>query len=97
LAISLGLRIFSPEHEGAIGAFLRVGVVMGALWFAVPVRGAEVAWEKMMPILVGGIVLIALFKRVILVALPIAVGVGAIAYFLRPRKKNKPGPPYSPH
>lgn len=91
LVVALGLWVFSPENEGARAAFFRVGVVMAALWFAVPAKGAAVAWNKLMPIIAGSIVLIAMFRKVMIVALPAAIAVGAIAYFLRPRTKQKPG------
>jgi len=94
-AICLGIAgavwIFSPEREALLAAFFRVGILMTALWFAVPAKGAQLVWEKILPIVAGGLVLIVLAKRVIIVALPLAIAVGAAAYMLRPRNKEKPG------
>lgn len=91
LAIALGIWAFSPESQAALAAFLRVGIVMSALWFAVPAKGAKLAWDKILPILVGGIVLIALSRKLIIVALPLSIAVGLLIYFLRPRPKQRPG------
>mgnify|MGYP007059454760 FL=1 len=91
LGIAAGCWFFFPQNEALLSAFLRVGIVMTALWFAVPAKGAELAWEKILPILAGGLVLVALAKRVMIVALPLAIAVGVAAYFLRPRHKPKPG------
>lgn len=91
LGIALGIWTFFPENEALLSAFLRVGILMTALWFAVPAKGAELVWEKILPVLAGGLVLIALAKRLLIVALPLAIAVGVAAYFLRPRHKERPG------
>ncbi len=91
LAASLAIKLFVPESQLMMAAFLRVGIVMSALWFAVPAKGAKVNWDKVLPVLVGGIVLIALSRRIMIVALPLAIAVGVLAYFVRPRPKQRPG------
>jgi len=91
LTASLVVWIYAPERTALLAAFFRVGIVLSALWFAVPAKGAELVWDKILPILAGGLVLIVMAKRVIIVALPLAIAVGLLAYFLRPKHKPKPG------
>lgn len=67
--------------------FIRVGLVLGALWFAMPSRSREAAWARISPWAVAGIVLAAvLLVRHLRVLLPIAVVLAAVGYVLRPRK-----------
>ena len=85
--------VFYPEQTSARSAFLRIGVVMVALFLALPKAGEHVRWERFVPIIVGAVVLIALSKRMILVALPAIVVIGILLAFLRPRTKPRPPRP----
>ena len=74
--------------EDPIGAgSIRVGVVLGALWFAMPSRGREAAWARVSPWAVVAVVVAAVFLvRHLRVLLPLAIAFAAVSYFLRPRK-----------
>ena len=68
-------------------AFVRVGLVMAALWVALPSGDREAAWANISPLTLVGILLFALvFVRRPLVFLPILIGVALIGFFLRPRR-----------
>jgi hypothetical protein len=82
--------IWYREQTSALSAFLRIGVVMTALFLALPKAGQNVRWERLVPIIAGSIILITLSKRMILVALPAILVVGILLSILRPRPKQRP-------
>lgn len=82
--------VFFYEQTSARSAFLRIGIVMTALFLALPKAGETVRWERLVPIIVGSVVLITLTKRMILVALPVIIVVGVLLSILRPRSKPRP-------
>lgn len=46
------------------GGFIRVGLLMGALWIAAPTKGRPAAWENVSPIwIVGAAVVIFVARR----------------------------------
>lgn len=76
--------------EDPLGAgFIRIGVVLGALWCAMPTQSREAAWARVSPWAVAGIVLAAvIFVRHLRVLLPLAIVVAVAGYVLRPRKSR---------
>jgi len=78
--------------EDQFGAgFIRVSIVLGALWCAMPSRGKEAAWARVSPWAVVGVVLAAvLLVRHLRVLLPLAIALAAAGYVLRPRKRRTP-------
>jgi hypothetical protein len=76
--------------EDALGASLiRAGVVLGALWIALPTRSREAAWARVSPYAVIGIAIgIVLLVRHVRVLLPVAIAAAAAGYLLRPRKSR---------
>lgn len=73
------------QKDGAGGSLLRVGVVLGSLWLALPDRyipGAKVfsPWQGLAVLLV----LVAVVKRP-LVVIPVLMILGALSLFARPR------------
>lgn len=83
--------IWFPDQTSAQSATLRIGVVMTALFLALPKSGEHVRWERLAPIIVGSVVLIALTKRMILIILPMIIIIGILMTLFRP--KTKPRPP----
>ncbi len=74
------------------GAFIRVGLVMSAIWLAMPTSKRDAAWANVSPYtLVGlliGALLVARYPRR---ALPFMAVVLVLAYFLRPRSTRRRG------
>ncbi len=73
------------------GICTRVGVVLGALWLALPKDGtlgkwAEVSMTKLALIVLGLIVVVRAPQRYV----PILLAVAAIGRYLRPRDKPRP-------
>ncbi len=81
---------FFPEQTSAQSATLRVGVVMSALFLALPKSGEHVRWERLTPIFIGVVLLVVFAKRMILVILPLLAVIGILQTFLRPRPKERP-------
>ena len=73
------------------GAFGRVGLLMGALWLALPSKNHEAAWADMSPSTLIGLILgIAWIAWKPKVAIPFLLILGVLAFFLRPRDKYRP-------
>lgn len=71
-------------------AFMRVGLLMAAFWLALPSGRREAAWANLSPYtIVGALVAVFIVARW-RSALPIVIGVGALALVLRPRQRRRP-------
>ena len=70
----------------------KLGLMLAALWLALPTRGESVGWEKALPPLIGAIAVLALIgrnSRILIFALPAAILAGIALAFLRPRSKRR--------
>ena len=90
LATTVWLRFFPLQWEGndgLLGATMRIGLVMAALWLALPQLQRWPGW--LIQVIGVSAVIIAIRPKVALVAIPVL-----LAYlFLRPKNKsNGPGP-----
>ena len=95
LATAAGLWIFTDDavKNPVTSVTMRLGIMLGALWLALPRQGQHLAWEKGLPIVVAVIVVLAFVRgswRVLIYAIPAAIVVGIAAAFLRPRSKRRP-------
>lgn len=90
LVSAAGLWLFTgdPEHNAVLSVVTRVGIVLGALWLALPTVGTSWAWQKAGPVLIIAIALTAFAGRALRYALPIAIVVAILLVFLRPRPKR---------
>lgn len=91
LASAAGLWIFSasPEQNPLLAAVTRVGIVMGALWLALPRSGESIVWGRTALLVLPALVLLALNGRRLLYLLPVAIVVALALAFLRPRPKRR--------
>lgn len=97
LAIAAGTWIFDddPIRNPVASVTMRLGIMLGALWLALPRQGESLAWEKCLPPLVAVIVVLSFIRgswRVLIYAIPAAIVVGIAATFLRPRSRRRPPP-----
>lgn len=90
-AVCLWLFTGNPEHNPLLSAFTRVGIVLGALWLALPTSGTSWAWQKAGPVLIIAVALTAVAGRSLRYALPIAIAVAIALVILRPRPKRDSG------
>ena len=88
------VAVVDPERSAIIGAFMRVGLVMGALWLALPAAGGRVGWRVAGPIVVAVAVVAGVVKnaRVLVVLVPILLVIGALMVVFRPRPPEQSGP-----
>jgi hypothetical protein len=71
-------------------AFVRVGLLMGAFWLALPTRHREAAWANVSPYTILA-ALVALFVVARWrSALPIVIVIAVLALVLRPRQRRRP-------
>jgi hypothetical protein len=95
LATAAGLFFFTADglESPAMAVAMRLGIMLGALWLALPSQGESIAWQKTIPIIVTVIVVLAFFARsakVLAYAIPIAIVVGIVLAFIRPRTNRRP-------
>lgn len=91
LATAAAMWIFTerPEQNQFLSAVTRVGIVIGALWLALPKEGENVAWGKAAMLMIPALVLVALHGRRLLYLLPVAIGVALLLAILRPRARRR--------
>ncbi len=95
LLTAAGMFLFAPDGMGnpVTAVTMRLGIMLGALWLALPSNGENVGWEKAMPAILAVIVVLAFFARnlrILAFAVPIAIVVGVVAAFIRPRSRRRP-------
>lgn len=87
--VGAAVLILFPEHEGTQAAFLRVGLLLGAFWLAMPTKSRPAAWKPLqskwtVPILIGCGLLLPRLKFM----MPVLAVLGVIAWFARPRSRK---------
>jgi hypothetical protein len=75
--------IGSEGNEALQGACLRVGVVMAALWSALPQLRRVPGWLVSLVVALG--LIVAVRPRLILLAVPVLL----VVWLLRPRQRNR--------
>jgi hypothetical protein len=93
LVTAAAMWIFTddPQTNAANAVAMRLGIMLGALWLALPSRGESLAWGKALPAVLAVIAVLALVRnwRVLIYAIPIAILVAIAAAFIRPRSKRR--------
>jgi len=92
ICLCAGLAILvvdSPENMWA-AALIRVGLVTGALWIALPTRHREAAWANVSPhlllaVLLGALVFVSRPRIFLTLLIPLTI----IGFFLRPRGRPR--------
>jgi hypothetical protein len=92
LTTAVGLWLFSDDagKNPLTAVTTRLGIILAALWLALPNQGETLAWGKVLP--VGLVIIVACVRggKVLMYAIPIALVVGIIATFIRPGPKRRP-------
>lgn len=84
---------FSDENWSKLwtGAFTRVGLLLSAVWFALPTRDRPAAWASVSPLtFVGLIVAVFVIARYPRIIIPAAIVLVIVGFVLRPRHKRRP-------
>jgi hypothetical protein len=84
--------VFFREQQAVLSGAIRIGAVLGALWFALPAPGERVRWGRIAPMLAVAVVLIVVTRRMILVLVPALVVAGILLALLRPKDKGRKAP-----
>jgi hypothetical protein len=94
VAIAGGVWVVDPERTAVIGAFGRVGLVLVALWFALPAARGPMGWRIAAPLVVGFAIVIGLAKnsRVLVILIPLLLAIGLLATLFRPKPRPGSGP-----
>jgi hypothetical protein len=95
LGTAAALWLLNPEGQQTEvwkAGFVRVGLLMTALWIALPAKGREAAWANVSPWTFVGLLLavVAVIRLQLKVVLPILVVLVIVGYVLRPRDKKRP-------
>lgn len=91
VCIATGLALyFYPGYDGLQGALLRVGMLLGAFWLAMPTKKRPAAWKVLQSnwALPGAIVAAILMPR-FKAMFPVFAVLAGIAYFARPKSARK--------
>lgn len=89
------LVLFVPNDASQMwsGAFIRVGVVLAALWIALPTRTREAAWARVPLWKVAsigvGLLLIVRSRIPLQLLIPAGIIIGVLWILLRPRTKHR--------
>lgn len=94
LGIAGGMWLAGPAGQQAElwrAGFVRIGVLMSALWLALPTRTRTAAWANVSPWTFVGmlVLLIATIRLQLKVVLPLAVALIVIGLVLRPRDRRR--------
>jgi len=92
LVTAAGVFLFSVEgfSNPVTAVAMRLGLILGAFWLALPSTGESIAWAKAVPIAVVVAVACVRGGRYLLYAIPIAIVVGIAAAFIRPKTNRRP-------
>jgi hypothetical protein len=94
LVSGIGMLLYMPEREAVAAALIRVGLLLGAFWLALPTKTREAAWANVSPVaLIGvlaGAVAIAVRPALFRYLLPLAFALLVVGYVLKPREKRRP-------
>ncbi|MGH7127927.1 MAG: hypothetical protein ACREJB_02165 [Planctomycetaceae bacterium] len=95
LAAALALWLAGPDQESLSlwqAGFVRVGLVLVALWIALPSRHRPAAWANLsLPMFIGGLIaLVALLRIPLRILLPLAVVLAIVGVLVRPRGRFRP-------
>lgn len=90
LGAGFALLLTHGMEDAVTAAFIRVGLLLGAFWCALPTRNRDAAWANVSPMTVLLVLAVLIvFARNLRLLLPLAAVLGVVAYFLRPRNKRR--------
>lgn len=89
--VAAAVLIFKPEYEGTQAAFLRVGLLLGTFWLAMPTNSRAAAWKPLQSKwTIPALVLFGLLSHRLKYMLPVVAVFAVIAWFARPRQRGTP-------
>jgi hypothetical protein len=76
-------------EDAIAAAFIRVGLMLGALWCAMPTRHRDAAWANVSPLTILIVLVVVIVFARMRWLLPIAIALAAVGYFIRPRNRRR--------
>lgn len=83
--------LISGKSDGLASALLRIGLLLGAFWLALPAKDRPAAWARVSPWSLAVIVLTALALPRLRFFVPVLAAALAIGWLVRPRPRNGRG------
>jgi len=80
--------LVSGGNEGLASALIRVGLLLGAFWLALPTDSRPAAWARVSPWSIAVVVGVAVLLPRLRFFLPVLVVGIAIGWVVRPRRKK---------
>ena len=80
--------ILRPDDTGLLGALVRVGLLLGAFWLAMPTATRPAAWKRLPSSnwAIFGMIISAVLIPRLKYMFPVMAIFAAVAWFARPRK-----------
>lgn len=88
LLVALGMLLFNDIQNAVASSLLRIGLVFGALWLALPTKSRPAAWAQLSRWKMAGLVAFAILLPRLKFFLPILLIGVAVGWMLRPKKKR---------
>ena len=82
------ILLLMGRSDAFASALLRVGLLLGAFWLALPTSGRAAAWARVSPWTVGLLVVAALLLQRFRVFLPVLLVGALIGWIVRPRNRK---------
>ena len=82
--------LLSGGNEGLASAFIRVGLLLGAFWLALPTDSRPAAWARVSPWSIAVVAGVAVLLPRLRFFLPVLVVGIIIGWVVRPRRKKPP-------
>lgn len=87
LATSLGIYLVEPERTAVLAAFLRVGTLLGAFWFAIPLLIRKPRFLRWLPwYLLLGLLVVIVFFRYVMFLLPAYIALALFTMFAQNKR-----------
>lgn len=78
-----------PDQDAFAAGCLRAGLLLGAVWLALPTKTRPAAWANVSPLFLAAVVLGLLLVRQMRVFIPLLIVIIAATLVLRPRTRPK--------
>ncbi|MEX0715079.1 MAG: hypothetical protein WD066_00760 [Planctomycetaceae bacterium] len=87
-----GAILYVRGMEGDVlgPSLVRIGIVLGAIWLALPTKNREAAWARVSPVGLGFVLLslLALTSKRFVVLVPILIVAAIVGFLLKPRPRR---------
>jgi len=90
LVAGLAVQFWAPERDALQAALIRGGIIAAAIGFALPRPGEKFHWGGVLPLVLTIGLFAPIAKRILPVAIPIAILFLILMTIFRPKPKQPP-------